>query len=340
MCLLLTQTPDVDLPDDLLRGVYTRNSDGVGVMWAEDDKLHYVKAIFSKAEDAIAFYREHTKGRTCAAHFRLTTHGETRPDNTHPYPVFGFDEEHEHPMLLMHNGVLHTGNAKDKARSDTYWYIEDYLRPLIQANPELVFSPVFQKVIESHIGTGNRFVIMDHKGQIATFNKHTGTEYAGAWFSNQYAWDAHKYLPKPDYPSYHKSSWTTNHMGKQGGTTVKRAPVKTLTSAKTTKTGGKNTVSKQQPLPLRVGYPAPREVVFALLEQLEQTGSKAYAETSFIQMEKLVKHNGLWNTEDFIKMLGDGRIDAETFLEGMKDPVRCEQIIDEVDAFKLAQWGY
>jgi predicted glutamine amidotransferase len=59
--------------------------------------------------------------REIAIHFRWTTHGKTDMLNCHPYDVIpGF-------IAMMHNGVLHTGNAADKNKSDTWHFIQGLL---------------------------------------------------------------------------------------------------------------------------------------------------------------------------------------------------------------------
>ena len=196
MCLLLSIPKDVVFTDEHITDFYNRNRDGIGVMWAEGGYLHQVKTIPRSAEDAIAFYQEHIRGKQCAAHFRMRTHGDVDLENTHPYEVFGFTEEHEMPMMLMHNGILHTGNGKDASKSDTWHYIRDYLHKLLGKDPALAFTPEFSDVIGRHIGS-NRFAIMNHLGEIAIINKNQGVTFNGAWLSNLYAWNSDKWMPKP-----------------------------------------------------------------------------------------------------------------------------------------------
>jgi predicted glutamine amidotransferase len=209
MCLLWTQTADTNFSDELLADFYTRNRDGAGFMWAKEGKLHYRKILPANAAEFIEFYNTYCRGVEGAGHVRMRTHGDINLSNCHPYEVFGFDDgsEDEMPMLLMHNGILHTGNQKDTSRSDTAHYIDDYIRKLLGSDPALAFSAEFKEIIGKHIGQ-NRFVLMNHLGEMAVINKYQGVEFNGAWLSNEYAWSASKYLPKkvyatPTYPSGH-----------------------------------------------------------------------------------------------------------------------------------------
>ncbi len=169
---------------------YTHNSDGVGVMWSENDILYTRKYLPPTAEAAWAFYQEHIRGRECVVHWRMKTHGLIDLENCHPYPIFGAGTKM--PMSLMHNGVLSTGNAADKTKSDTWHYVADYLRPLLNEHPEMFLNPVVQKLLQDHIGYGNRFIIMNHKGEMAILNEKDFVTYKGAKLSNTYAWSSEK----------------------------------------------------------------------------------------------------------------------------------------------------
>lgn len=199
MCLMVHQPKDTILPDDLVKDVYTRNPDGIGVMWAESGKLKFKKAIVTDADEFLKFYKENIVGKECVWHARMMTHGDVDLENCHPYPVFGFDgtptDGSTLPLLMMHNGILDYGNAADKTKSDTWHYIRNFLRPMLKDNTEFAFTEAFKSVVGKHITGANRFAFMDPLGRVTLVNKPTGVEYAGAWFSNTYAWAAHKYMP-------------------------------------------------------------------------------------------------------------------------------------------------
>lgn len=239
MCLLINKPAGVEFTEEHLADFYIRNRDGVGIMYAEDGYLHLNKLLPKSIEDILEFYDQHARGRACAIHYRMRTHGDIDMDNCHPYPVFGFDgQEHEMPMALMHNGVLHTGNAADKHKSDTWHYIRTYLHRLLKDDPSLAFSPEFTDLIGRHIGSNNKFVLINHLGQINVINKSSGVEFHGAWLSNEYAWSSHKYMPKKTYSGgWNGQSYYTT--GGKEGTSAKKpvgAPAKSPTKA-----GGKGT---------------------------------------------------------------------------------------------------
>lgn len=186
MCLLVTQSKDVVFDDHFLKGVYQHNSDGIGVMYSENNTLHIKRSLPKNESQFISFFRKEIEGRDCSWHARMRTHGDINFENCHPYKVIGSDEGY--PLYLAHNGVLHTGNAKDLRKSDTWHYIQDFLRPMLLKNPEFFMTEAFSELIGDHIGS-NRFVLMDGFGNMVTINKSQGVEYNGAWLSNTYAWD-------------------------------------------------------------------------------------------------------------------------------------------------------
>lgn len=173
--------------EGMLLSIFKSNPDGIGVMYATKHKderlLKVVKKLPNSLEQARDFIsRMPDDTRQCAIHFRWTTHGHTDLENCHPYTVL------ENQVALMHNGVLSTGNSKDTSKSDTWHFIEDYLKEAVKMAPGLVFDPGFIALVKDFIGTNNRFVFMGADGRMTIVNKKEGIEHDGLWFSNTYAW--------------------------------------------------------------------------------------------------------------------------------------------------------
>jgi hypothetical protein len=192
MCLLLTQSKNSPiLSDAWLSDFYSYNQDGVGVMFAHHGELVIKKIIPNTAQEFIDFYRENISGRDCAFHLRMRTHGDIDLLNCHPYEILN-RSEHGLDLWLMHNGVLATGNKADTTKSDTWHYIQNYLKPMLSGNPDFAFHPSFKALIEDHIGASNKFVIMDNEGRQTVINESSGVYWGGLWLSNTYAWSASK----------------------------------------------------------------------------------------------------------------------------------------------------
>lgn len=190
MCLLVTQNSTSPvLSNDWLIDFHSSNSDGVGVMFANEGELVIQKILPKSPQDFIEFYHSNIKGKNCAFHLRMKTHGDIDLENCHPYEVLN-RADHGMDLWLMHNGILSTGNKADITKSDTWHYIRDFLRPMLIDNPEFAFHPSFSDIVGSHIGSSNKFVLMDNQGRIATINQKAGVYWAGLWLSNTYAWSA------------------------------------------------------------------------------------------------------------------------------------------------------
>ena len=192
MCLLITQSSSSPvLSDAWLENFYDYNSDGVGVMFSNNGDLVIKKIIPKNAQEFIQFYRADIQGRDCAFHLRMRTHGAIDLINCHPYEVLN-RAEHGIDLWLMHNGILSTGNKANEKMSDTWHYINDYLKPMLAGNPDFAFHPAFKALVADHIGGSNKFVLMDNEGRQVVINESAGVYWAGLWLSNTYAWDASK----------------------------------------------------------------------------------------------------------------------------------------------------
>lgn len=213
MCLLLTRKGgSPELNEAWLKDFYKKNDDGFGFMYATDGHIFVDKSL-GKVEEFIEKWRTYeAMGIDFVAHLRMRTHGDVSIENCHPYQVL--DGSHGVEMWMMHNGVLSNGNDKDKSKSDTWHFIEDYMRPLLDpavgGNPDLIYSPEFKAILGSAVGGGNKLIFLDNRGQLATINKAQGKVWNGMWLSNTYAWSAsdakdEKSLPVPWSGSAHYS---------------------------------------------------------------------------------------------------------------------------------------
>ena len=194
MCLIITGTSakirsTLLNTHGMLNDIYTSNPDGIGIMYSTTKGLKVTKVLPKSIADATQFISKlPTDDRELAIHFRWTTHGHTNMENCHPYDVVkGY-------VGMMHNGVLHTGNAADKAKSDTWHFINDYLASPVAEHPALVHNEKFLDMIAEFIGD-NRFVFMDGEGKMSHVNKDQGIEHDDLWFSNTYAWSPSRLIP-------------------------------------------------------------------------------------------------------------------------------------------------
>lgn len=176
-----------------LEDVFRRNSDGFGFMWSDRGRAKATRAVGTVDEFKTAFrkHERHTEGEF-AFHLRYKTHGKVDVTNAHPYPVdtqrFG-----RASIYMMHNGILHTGNSVNPAMSDTWHFINDYIRGMVtEFGEKVLFRPEFRKLVEEMIGS-NRFVFLGRSGVLNVYNRHQGITWRGMWLSNTYAWSAEKF---------------------------------------------------------------------------------------------------------------------------------------------------
>lgn len=197
MCLLHTHHADTIISDAWIKDFYSTNPDGIGVMYSEKDdegvpQLVIKKFIARTAKDAVKFYTDNIKGREALVHWRMATHGDVDHANCHPYEVVPI--ESGHGIYMMHNGILSEGNYMDKSKSDTWHYIQNYIKPLLDpalgGNPQLAYKKAFEYILGEAIGSGNRFALMDNEGRTVICNESTGVYWNGMWMSNTYAWSA------------------------------------------------------------------------------------------------------------------------------------------------------
>lgn len=121
-------------------------------------------------------------------HFRITTHGGTCPECTHPFPISSDvgalqKTRYESPYAVIHNGIIDLTSLTSKSRtkqSDTMVFVEKYLTKLASykgwfANPTtpgLIYDMIDSKM-----------AILNAKGEIIStqgFEK----DKDGNWYSN------------------------------------------------------------------------------------------------------------------------------------------------------------
>lgn len=169
----------------LIDDVHSNNPDGVGVMHSDGRKLSISKFLPKNSAEIRQFIELlPNDDRSVALHFRMKTHGLIDMENCHPYRV-------NDDTWLAHNGVLHTGNAADPEKSDTWHFIQNYLSTL---PTDALHDQKFLSLVGAFIGN-NRFAIMSADGRLSVVNRQQGIEVAGVWFSNTYAWSPELLIP-------------------------------------------------------------------------------------------------------------------------------------------------
>lgn len=186
MCIIVAKPAGVAMPSEsTLKTCWENNSDGAGIMWADGDTVNICKGFMTweAFAEALESLGDMTK---CAAvlHFRITTHGGTRPECCHPFPVSSDDGDLRALMFscglaVAHNGII-SGMDTDKETSDTMAYIRDVLAPMHRAVPSLIYNDDVLGAVEATLGS--KMALLDAKGELVTLGDFT--DVGGVLYSN------------------------------------------------------------------------------------------------------------------------------------------------------------
>jgi predicted glutamine amidotransferase len=198
MCVAIIKPANFTFDAIDVEDFYHQNSDGFGVMWAQDGVIHAHRALPKSAKDAVKLYQKLVPhDRECVLHYRFATHGSKTLKNTHPFAITD-------DLYMVHNGVLseHSLGLKCGKGTDTTAYVRQYLTPMLAKakDPlELAHCPEFRAVIGEHIGH-SKFVFLDKHGTISVVNKELGKVITRSgikiWVSNT-NWDTSAYYRTP-----------------------------------------------------------------------------------------------------------------------------------------------
>lgn len=201
MCIIAAKPVGIDMPsDDIIANMWYGNSDGAGFMWAEKGLVHIRKGFmtyddFLRALDD--FRLSHDERMTALVmHFRITTHGGTKPANCHPFPIADsvgllskLDTKCE--LGVAHNGIINI--EPRKGISDTMEYIISQLAPLHRAVPEFYRDKNLVQMVRN--ATGSRLAFLNGRGEIYTigdFIEDKGIKYSNSSFKwstrRDFAW--------------------------------------------------------------------------------------------------------------------------------------------------------
>lgn len=201
MCIICAKPQGAKLPnEETLRAMFAHNPHGAGFMYASNGRVEIRKGFmdYDTFRQALAnTLKRIGDDAALVMHFRITTHGGTCPENTHPFPLT-FDIEKMHRTScsthvgVAHNGIIHTVMPRAADVSDTMEFIASVLVSVARKNPTWYRVPRTVRNIEREI-TGSRLAIMLGTGEIVRIG--TWINQDGCWYSN----DSYK---------THDSRWT------------------------------------------------------------------------------------------------------------------------------------
>ena len=251
MCVVAIKKVGVAFPNDTsVKAMWDTNSDGAGFMYALDNKV-YIEKGFMKLADMDKAIKDLSKklkkkdmtltDLPMVLHFRITTHGGTSPEMTHPFPISS-QEKHLKALdltcdlALAHNGIISSVPVQ-AGLSDTATYIANVLTPLAYLNKDFYRNKEGKAIMENTIGA-SKFAILDKSGNIETigdFKYGTKNDTDNILFSNlSHEWDTtyfSNFHTRSSYPSVYGSGYYDAFMDTEDFTekvAVKKLPVGTI----------------------------------------------------------------------------------------------------------------
>ena len=210
MCVIVAKPAGIAMPDtDKITDMWYTNPDGAGFMYAKDGTV-YIRKGFMYLDDYLDAVEDLAKHNDLTnlpvvMHFRITTHGGTKPENCHPFPITDsvgvLSKLDSHTKLgVAHNGIIPITPRKDI--SDTMEYIISQLAPLHRAVPQFYKSKDLMQMIYNAVDS--KLAFLTGKGEIYTvgdFHEKDGIMYSNLnheWLSprgitygytSPYGWD-------------------------------------------------------------------------------------------------------------------------------------------------------
>ena len=217
MCIAVYKPAGVKVPSKkTLQTCFENNPNGAGFMFPINGKVHVEKgfmtfnAFKTGLKNALKKYHIKDGGESMPMvfHFRITSHGNTCPELTHP---FALSNDYatmrqlvgDYDFACAHNGIIDlTAHYNMTDRSDTMEFIKEILYPLVDGKKTYYKNKNFMGVID-YILEGNRFAIMDGSGHVellGDWNEEKGVFYSN--FSYTYKKSSYKITKPYGYYGY------------------------------------------------------------------------------------------------------------------------------------------
>lgn len=171
MCIIAAKPAGVSMPSrDTIRTMWDGNRDGAGIMYVESGKVTIEKGFmtyksFSKMLDRLESRLDLT-ATPVVMHFRITTHGGTKPENCHPFPITDSIGALKKLTSRTDIGVAHNGIIPIRPRSgisDTMEYIASQLAPLKRALPRFYANKNAMLLVKNAIESKMAFLTKEGK---------------------------------------------------------------------------------------------------------------------------------------------------------------------------------
>ena len=180
MCVIVAKEAGINMPsEDKLKNCFYHNRDGAGIMLASKGKVfgfkgymtwESFKAALNKLEKRFGSLRK----LPVVMHFRIGTHGENIPENTHPFPLCASYDKMRETHWVSAQGVAHNGiisalsyhpDISAENVSDTMVFVKRVIAPIakttvISSRPDILEG--------LGLMAGSKLAFLDCSGKIVT----------------------------------------------------------------------------------------------------------------------------------------------------------------------------
>ena len=185
------------MPDyETLSRCFEHNPDGAGISWCENGSVHIRKGFMTYNEFSSFLVslskRLDLTDTALVMHFRITTHGNTNAQNTHPFPISRKIKDMKKTSVVTDIAVAHNGIIPIKCipkLSDTQTYIVKKLSAIKNIQTDFYTNKYIMQRIENEIQSKMCFLTKD--GEIYTIGKFI--EDKGILYSNN-SFEEYSYL--------------------------------------------------------------------------------------------------------------------------------------------------
>ena len=197
MCIICAKPSGVAMPSNkIIKNMWEGNSDGAGIMWTSNNKVHIKKGFMKYGEfkrfiNKMKKYYDLTK-IPLVMHFRITTHGGTKPQNCHPFPVTSKIKKLQTLELSTDLGVAHNGTItidNPPEISDTMAYIATKMTRMRTKNGAFYRNEKMRNKIKKEITS--KMCFLDNKGDlyfIGDFVEEDGVFYSNTSYLGWKRW--------------------------------------------------------------------------------------------------------------------------------------------------------
>ena len=174
MCIIAAKAAGIPMPNrERIKTMWDGNRDGAGLMYVENGQVRIEKGFmkykdFTKVLDRLEKRLDLT-ATPVVMHFRITTHGGTKPENCHPFPITDNVGALKKLTITTDLGVAHNGIipiSPRKGISDTMEYIASQLAPLKKALPRFYENKNAMLLIKNAIESKMAFLTKEGGGSM------------------------------------------------------------------------------------------------------------------------------------------------------------------------------